>query len=413
MTKITITKVGPIKYAELDLKKVLVIMGPQASGKSTIAKIISFFQWVEKRYILDGKFKDSIVEQLINFHRISKTYFSKNSHITYESDYLKISQKGNSFELDFEQKENKFKYLKSKNIYIPAERNFVSVIPHLGKYNETNDNIMSFLYDWYDAKKNYTRNQSLKVLNLPISYYFDDESEFDTLKLNDSQKNVELKNASSGLQSMVPLTTLIDYLTEGFYDEIQTPSINEKQEIINTFISNYKYIIYNKERIEDLKNSLENNIDFNFSEEEINRMLNLLTKRSTYYFTNFIIEEPEQNLFPETQRDLVYFLFERLKYKERNHSAIITTHSPYILYAINNCLMGDNIKESVPDNELQDFLSYKSWITPSEVSIWEIENGELKSIKDEKSGTVAQHYFNKIMNTLMDEYYEMLNFYEV
>ena len=50
MNTITIRNVGPIKDVTIELNKVNVIMGPQSSGKSTIAKAISYCQWVEKRF---------------------------------------------------------------------------------------------------------------------------------------------------------------------------------------------------------------------------------------------------------------------------------------------------------------------------------------------------------------------------
>ena len=46
MSKIKIENIGPIKNVNFDLNKVNVIMGPQSSGKSTIAKIVSYCQWV-------------------------------------------------------------------------------------------------------------------------------------------------------------------------------------------------------------------------------------------------------------------------------------------------------------------------------------------------------------------------------
>ena len=39
MTKITINNFGPIKALEFDLNKVNIIIGPQSSGKSSIAKL--------------------------------------------------------------------------------------------------------------------------------------------------------------------------------------------------------------------------------------------------------------------------------------------------------------------------------------------------------------------------------------
>ncbi|HEX2900773.1 MAG TPA: AAA family ATPase, partial [Bacteroidia bacterium] len=44
MEKITIKGFGPIKDAEIEVKKLLVLIGEQASGKSTIAKLIYFFK---------------------------------------------------------------------------------------------------------------------------------------------------------------------------------------------------------------------------------------------------------------------------------------------------------------------------------------------------------------------------------
>ena len=52
MATITIKNVGPVKEAHFELNKINVFMGPQSSGKSTIAKIISYCQWVEKRRFL-------------------------------------------------------------------------------------------------------------------------------------------------------------------------------------------------------------------------------------------------------------------------------------------------------------------------------------------------------------------------
>ena len=44
MEKIIINKLGPIKNCDLNLKDFMVFTGPQASGKSTIAKSIFFFK---------------------------------------------------------------------------------------------------------------------------------------------------------------------------------------------------------------------------------------------------------------------------------------------------------------------------------------------------------------------------------
>ena len=48
MNRLIIRNVGPVKSVDLRLNKVNMFIGPQGSGKSTIAKILSFCSWLEK-----------------------------------------------------------------------------------------------------------------------------------------------------------------------------------------------------------------------------------------------------------------------------------------------------------------------------------------------------------------------------
>ena len=84
MTTIEIRNIGPIKEVpEITLNSVNVFMGPQSSGKSTIAKIISYCTWVEmdvatsqslKEYDGTTRFKDeleSFIRSKVIFGRIA------------------------------------------------------------------------------------------------------------------------------------------------------------------------------------------------------------------------------------------------------------------------------------------------------------------------------------------------------
>jgi energy-coupling factor transporter ATP-binding protein EcfA2 len=408
MPRIIIKNIGPISDVNIELNKVNILMGPQSSGKSTIAKIISYCQWVEKRYILDGKYEDDVLEQLLKFHRLGKEYFSEDSFFEYESEFISISCNGsypdsnpdNDIELNeaIVSKKNDLDYKKSKNIYVPSERNFVATIPNLSKYNETNDNIMSFVYDWYDAKGKFTKSNTLPILDLGVTFYNNEESDSDILILSKNLKEIHLRESSSGLQSLTPLTVIIEYLTNIVYNETRSLSVKERKEL-DQFIAR---LTGSEARKDD---------EILWVGPGIN---DLIEQRTLYHHTNFIIEEPEQNLFPKTQRDFMYYILNKLQ-TERDHSLLITTHSPYILYAINNCLMGSLVSGKMPQEEKDKLASKDSWISPELVSIWEIDpvEGKVRSIKDESTGTVSAHYFNKIMNEIMNEYYEMLNYYQV
>jgi ABC-type lipoprotein export system ATPase subunit len=409
MTRIEIKNIGPIKNVDFELNKVNILMGPQSSGKSTIAKIISFCQWAEKRYLLDGDFEYDVNEQLLEFHRLSDNYFSESSVFTYTSDFITISYKGKKLKKSFRKKRTNKIYKKSKNIYIPSERNFVSVIPNLSKYKETNDNIMSFVYDWFTAKRIFNTANNLNILNLDIKFYTKSENDSDVLLLKNN-KEIQLREGSSGLQSIIPLIVLIEYLTEFIYSRQTSNSVEEKDALKNFLVKNLSKIIdFNK-----YSNDLSKIDNLDLDNEDLIKIINSYQRAKSlerYHFTNFIIEEPEQNLFPTTQRDLINYLFDKMN-DDKDHSLLLTTHSPYILYAINNCLMGYNVKNKIKSEEIDEIKNEKSWINPDVVSIWQVQDGTLVSVKDLQTKTVTKHYFNEITKDIMDEYFEMLSYYD-
>jgi ABC-type lipoprotein export system ATPase subunit len=408
MNRIEIKNIGPIKEVDIELNKINVLMGPQSSGKSTIAKIISFCQWAEKRYLLDGEFKYDVREQLLEFHRLSDNYFYENSSFTYETDFVTIVYKGKKLKKSIRKKQTSKIYKKSKNIYIPSERNFVSVIPNLSKYKETNDNIMSFVYDWFTAKRIFNNTNLLPVLNLGIQFYNKSENDNDVLLLS-NKREILLREGSSGLQSIIPLIVIIEHLTNYIYKNNISNSVEEKDSLKKFLLKNITEIL-DVSKFKDMED-IEN---YQLNENDLKKLLSSYQRArflESYNSTNFIIEEPEQNLFPSTQRELINYLFQKMN-EERNHSLLLTTHSPYILYSINNCLMGYNIKDKIDKNQETDITNKESWINPDLVSIWQVQDGQVVSVKDKTTKTVTKHYFNEITKDIMDEYFEMLSYYE-
>lgn len=409
---------GAINEIDIATNKVNVIIGNQSSGKSTIAKVLSFCQWVEKRYMIEGKFNYTIEDMLQNFHRIGNEYFSKETYIEYNSEAIRISFNNNK-KINIETKE-KNKYFKSKNLYIPAERNFATTIPNLGRYNETNDNIMNLLYDWNDAKKQYIKAKGILDLDLSFSYSEKDEEDYIhfTSRTGNSTK-MPLKYASSGLQSITPLIILFDYLTDTFYKKEKPLSPFEKQTVdrqLKEINDRIKQISINeiekidKEKLALLIQEFENIKNKIYTREYINIGDKRINNISEYHFSRFIIEEPEQNLYPQTQKELVYYLLKVIKNAKREHQITLTTHSPFILYSLNNCMIGGLIKDKMPNEEQEELDSRDSWLNPDLISVWHLEDGRLTSIKDSDTKVIGSHSFNKIMNSVMGEYFEMLSY---
>ena len=81
MNRLIIRNVGPVKSVDLRLNKVNMFIGPQGSGKSTIAKILSFCSWLEKvNDATDHAALDGLIKRLGTFHHI-EDYFTDKSVI--------------------------------------------------------------------------------------------------------------------------------------------------------------------------------------------------------------------------------------------------------------------------------------------------------------------------------------------
>jgi hypothetical protein len=429
MKHLKVRNIGPIQNIDILLNKLNIFMGAQSSGKSTITKIACYCSWVEKKLsttpLLMEQFikKNYFVNELVRFHKL-EGYLSNDSYIFYETEIIKIeylhSKKTPTIEF-----KNRLIYKKSKISYIPSERNIIATVPNWMEIKFIDNNVRSFMTDWGEARQPYTKENQLKILNLEAKYHFDSSSSSDRVAINKQGKTLELTNTSSGLQSLIPLSVLLDYYYSWIYDNETPKSVSElfENEKIDWELTKHTIdvstpteLIKFYEDIRRIAHARKKATDYSKEEEaSIISLFSLFNELNENFqeiqYTNVFLEEPEQNLFPRTQRDLVYKLVEIINQNE-NHTLTITTHSPYILYALNNCMMGYNVKDSMPEDEKNELASHKSWIDPSLVSIWEIDEskGEVNPINKTETGTVSDHYLNQIMKEVADEYYDMLDY---
>ncbi|HJS00078.1 MAG TPA: AAA family ATPase [Flavobacterium sp.] len=419
--KIEILNIGAIKKVKLNLNKVNIFMGQQSSGKSTIAKIISFCNWVEKDVSIRQSFNDYsndknyFIEKLETFHKM-KGYFNEKSEIKYQSKAIKLHYKWDDFEISWI---NRFDYKRNKISYIPSERS-VAILPEMEKVELSNNYIKSFLFDWFDARKNYPKDNKISILNADIEYYYSESSKESHIQNKNNSYDILLSHASSGLQSMTPLIVMIDHLINNIYNDEQNLSyeldeVRAKvtQMLISEIILKPLYGKDFTEKEERRKVILEINKKISEKDETILIYFEKFKKIRSNLFqthsTNLILEEPEQNLFPETQKTLIYYLLESIS-SDLEHNLTLTTHSPYVLYAINNCIMANLVYDKLSENEKKNIFCLNSKVDPKSISIYQIKNGLIECIQQE-DGLIGENFFDEQMKQVMDEFYLMLNHY--
>ena len=443
MERLIIKNIGPIKNIDITLNKINVFIGAQSSGKSTISKILCHCQWVEKTCYLNDEYlrkynkKGVFYESLIEYHRL-EGYFNKEASIEYIGMYLTIiyTQSYKKITITKTKQTGNITYSYPKISYIPSERNLVAAISNFGKFNGLNDVIAYFGYDWEDAKKAILKVDLSNLLERNISYEYKNDNDY----IKDGDVEIALKVASSGILSLLPLYLTVSYMCDilKYKKDRNLSAVKSilKRQLTDNISIHRSLLMSNKNfNINDLTfqaNLLLSDIEASdfisqIKERKINDANSILSESLSnlfdkllinsekvfeYEYSQLFIEEPEQNLFPEAQKKLVYNIISQINSEYKDHRLCITTHSPYVLYALNNCMLGGLINEKMPMEEKEELNSYKqnAWIHPDNVNLWQIKDGELVTIKNDKTGTVGQHYFNEVMSNVMEEYYEMLTY---
>ncbi|MEE1204309.1 MAG: ATP-binding protein [Bacteroidales bacterium] len=426
MRKLTICNIGPLKEVELNLKRVNVVIGPQSVGKSCILKIACFCAWLEKQIELSQskKVTDDInfwEECLIEFHKLEG--FIKDgcgAKFSYNTSTMNFSYDFDNNDFKFNWKSNgRWKYERTRISYIPAERNIVGAIPNLLDVDLPENNIKNFIIDWNKSRQNYDFKEQLNILNLGVHYYYDESKGKDMLNIG-TDNPLSFSDSSSGLQSPIPMWVYLDYLFEKQYtshkvsSSISTTTGNDFI-LQNIYSTKYKRGVQQKvEKGEACYEKIGNVILAFESQESANSCRKLFETYTKNSRSDIYLEEPEQNLFPQTQVELVYDLLK--KSIVRGDSIFIATHSPYILYALNNCMLGYLVKDKV-SKDLSD--KSDSWIDPKEVSVWELRDGKLSSEIDiktstlqDKDGLIRGNYFDRIMHNIMADFTNYSVYYE-
>lgn len=428
MRKLSIENIGPIKSICLDLKRINVIIGPQSAGKSCVLKIACFCAWAEKRIQLEqgqNGFVDSeyLEENLIDFHKL-QGYFEKGrgAKFRYETEHLwleyEYDKDENAFRFDWNQNGH-WKYKRKRISYIPAERNVVATVPNLIEVSMKHNNIRNFISDWLLTRNFYNKENKLNILDLGVKYYYDEKSGQDFIELENG-KILQFTNGSSGIQSAIPMLVYLGFLFENQYKPGQYEKIyldSEREEILNhIYNEKFQYKIVNSEDITTPyigKIGIGKRMFKSESEyKECKELFDAYTKTSN---SDIYLEEPEQNLFPKAQIKFLYDILSNSK--KRNDNIFIATHSPYILYALNNAMLAHYVKGDLIEEIKKEISCLDSECNPIEVAVWQIENGSIvgissenATIQDEK-GLIRKNYFDNIMGDIMNDFNNMLSFY--
>ena len=424
MQRISIENFGPVKKFEADVTDIMLLIGPQASGKSTISKSIVLFKSLKDEilnYIYINTFENLlslnyIIRKILTYFEIqldregsivkyqysNKKYITVSSSETYNLE-IKISstleQELNlliteilNYKIIFQEQQNKFKSLEELREIESDKRlqfkNFKSRIDqifeekHSSVFIPAGRSLMSTLTDQLQEIKNpdtldYFTKSFVERINLLKTYFTDD-------------LNTLIQNKDVALNLGDDLSRLLKKILKGEY------RFNDDIDKERIYFKNNQYV----------------KLQYASSGQQESVWILLLIFRYILDGTSvfMVFEEPEAHLYPETQSDIVELI--GLLANVCNNQIIITTHSPYILSSFNNLLYAHQVGANKVGDEREavaSIVNSKSWIDPDRISAYFISENGYESIIDEELKLIQAEKIDSASSIINDKFNDLFN----
>lgn len=343
---IIIKNFGPLKEVEIDdIKPLTVFIGKSAGGKSIIMKVIVLMRYIYKMvnirsYLKNAKITRSPFKLRFNslLHDGLKGMITAQTEIYYTVEIngnkytLKYTNRGLQSDINIPDKDLIF----FKEAYVSGMRSLIPIWASKA-VSVKGENLGFFFHETFNDFNDATdviKEQKLEYLNLKMKVRKSGNRPklFTIESLHNDAVPIELRYASSGIQTSAPLVAIVHYFAQefSFKDAFQRSVLNYlyKQDLLTKFTPG------------------------------INR--NKLGK-----YVHIHIEEVELSLAPEDQRafmsNLVEEVFHKNK-KDRKLGLMVSTHSPYIVNHLNVLLRAgyfEKARENYPFLEKDDIAVYR------------------------------------------------------
>lgn len=279
--------------------------------------------------------------------------------------------------------------------YIPAERNILSASEKPGALKGLPENLLAFLDD-YEMAKGKLKEFNLPLSSRPVSFEYDQLNKISWL--NGSNFRIRVSESSSGYQSLLPLCLVSKYLTDLIIEKKDTQLTNEEKQKLRKEVES----IMSKDLSEDVKDA----------------MLSNLSQRYGYsYFIN-IVEEVEQNLFPTSQKEVLYYLIAQCNRLDGNR-LFLTTHSPYIVDYLTLAVKASSIYNASNNKDevaraMNDIVCKDAYIDADRLNIYQItEEGEVMLLPMRGGLPSDSNYLNLSLAQTNDMFNDLLDVEEM
>ena len=427
MQKIIIHQLGPVEHCELEINDFMIFTGPQASGKSTIAKSVFFFKNIRKLLVSQIRKRYTVLSYLPDDNSME---LSLKGRLLREvsANFLQIFGSPWCMSNDMQ-----LQYYYTEDVSIKVSLKEDQISPNY-IWIEFSKSLLDFLNHIEQEIKGKLIYTDISFFSEEIDRFFEDDEEIVYVPAGRSMitlLSTQLNYIYSSMDDEQKRT--MDYCTRNYMERILqlktgfslSPEQMIAQQINLTDVKINKKLLYQMAELmykilggeyrsvngeERLLISDDHYVKINFAssgQQESVWILNvifyyILHNKKTY----FIIEEPESHLFPNAQKLIAEFI--AMAQNNGQNGVFITTHSPYILGTINNLLYANKIASFVNRSELQQIVASDKWISFEKISAFYIEKGMIQECVDREFQAIRNEVIDGASEDINDDYDKMV-----
>ena len=374
--RLVVRNFGPITNLDIEFRRLTLFIGDQGSGKSTLSKLLTICRdynwWL---LMLENAAAEEVRKPFYDFG--INEYFMDDTFISYTMTGFSIKYENGTFSIVSD-------YITADDI----RKYFIYLNKRYGSGQ--------------DAVVDETQAKELEPYARAVLYILAERNLVGNLS----------ESLASMLTAQVPLPKpLMEYMSMFERAKKEYPSYN-----IPFF--NVKFVKKNgKERIELVGKDKDLPLSACSSglQSAIPMLMVIDYALKTDSFNSFVIEEPEQNLFPQNQFEMLGFVTSRLWHLNQRRQFIITTHSPYLLSSLNVLMLAyklhhiDEVRE-----EAEKIIVPGYSVNPDDVAVYSLDpNSEeyCKGLISEKTGLVSVNELDSVSEVIGDDFDRLYDLY--
>lgn len=419
MPSLRVKNFGPIRQGLMEndgfinMTPLTVFCGNQATGKSTVAKLYSTFIWLEKECSrIEIEKLDQFIPDFITLCRNQRLdeYLSDDTELNYIGSIFSFCYEAGKIKWDtVNYSDFKLEYNRPKIMYVPSERNLLTTIEDAGNIKRLPMMLSLFLDEYDNARKNSkTGLFKIPVSGVMIQY---DKDTLSTRVISKNNASVSIYNSSSGIQSVAPLSIVTRFLTEDskfdFEKSVRSLSSNEKKLLKPLFRNPLFFQFKEFELAEEIIDAIFYGRKYDFADYD--KIKAALKPFFNSCFIN-IVEEPEQNLYPDSQSKVLYELLECMNENEHNQ-LVLTTHSPYMISYITLAAKAFELAaKGVPSESIEKIIPIKAAVDGEKISVYEMqEDGSITKLRNYDNLPSDENVLNKAMAQGNESFADLLD----